>query len=45
MEFLQPFKSPLYVNAFLKELEDNDITYDLQDVMNLEMPDVKLPWR
>jgi hypothetical protein len=45
LDFLQPFKSPLYVNAFLKELEDNDITYDLQDVMNLEMPDVKLPWR
>ncbi len=45
LDFLQPFKSPLHVNAFLKELEDNDITYDLQGVMNLEMPAVKLPWR
>lgn len=45
LDFIQPFKSPLYVNAFLKELEENDITYDLQDVMQLDMPDIKLPWR
>ena len=36
---------PLCVNAFLKELVENGITYDLQDVMKLEVPDVELPWR
>jgi hypothetical protein len=31
-DFLQSFTSPVFVNAFLKELEGNGITYDLQDV-------------
>lgn len=44
-DFIQPFTNPLFVNAFLKELDENGITYDLQDVRNLEIPDVKLPWR
>ena len=33
-----------FVNAFLKELEDNGIVYDLQDVNKLELPNIKLPW-
>ena len=45
LDFTQPFADPLFVNAFLKELEENGITYDLQDVMKLEIPDVKLPWK
>lgn len=44
LDFIQPFFSPLYVNAFLSELEENGITYDLQDVRHLELPNVKLPW-
>lgn len=44
IDFLQPFSSPLYVNAFLKELEENGIKYDLQDVMKLELPNVRYPW-
>ena len=44
LDFLQPFSSPIYVNAFLKELDDNGITYDLQDVMKLELPNIRLPW-
>lgn len=44
IDFLQPFSSPIYVNAFLAELEDNDIKYDLQDVKKLELPNVQLPW-
>ena len=35
--------SPVFVNAFLKELEDNGIVYDLQDVNKLELPNIKLP--
>lgn len=44
LEFIQRFSSPIYVNAFLKELEDNGIVYDLQDVNELELPNIKLPW-
>ena len=44
IDFHQPFSSPLYVNAFLAELEDNGIKYDLQDVMKLELPNVRYPW-
>ena len=45
LDFTQPFTSPLYVKAFVKELEENGIIYDLQDVMKLDLPDIKLPWR
>lgn len=44
IDFMQPFSSPIYVNAFLEELEENGITYDLQDVRKLELPNVRLPW-
>ena len=44
LDFLQTFSSPVFVNAFLKELEENGIVYDLQDVNELELPNVKLPW-
>ena len=43
-EAIQPFSDPFLVNAFLKELEDNGITYDLQDVQELKLPNIKLPW-
>ena len=45
LDFTQPFESPVYMDAFLRELEENDITYDLQDVMKLDVPDIHLPWR
>ena len=45
LDFTQPFQSPLYLNAFLRELEENGITYDLQDVNQLDIPDIRLPWR
>jgi len=44
LEFIQRFSSPVYVYAFLKELEENGIQYDLQDVHELELPNIKLPW-
>lgn len=44
LDFMQPFSSPIYVEAFLKELDENEITYDLQDVNPLELPNIKLPW-
>ena len=44
LDFLQTFSNPVFVNAFLKELEENGIVYDLQDVNELELPNIKLPW-
>ena len=44
LDFIQPFSSPILVNAFLKELSDNGITYDLQDVSVLAVPNIRLPW-
>ena len=44
LDFLQTFASPIFVNAFLKELEENGIVYDLQDVHELELPNIRLPW-
>ncbi len=44
LDFLQSFSSPVIVNAFLKELDENGIIYDLQDVNDLELPNIKLPW-
>ena len=44
LDFLQTFESPVIVNAFLKELEENGIVYDLQDVHPLELPNIKMPW-
>ena len=32
------------MKGFLKELNDNGITYDLQDVERLDVPNIKLPW-
>ena len=44
LDFIQPFSSPIIVNAFSKELEENGITYDLQDVAILDVPNIQLPW-
>ena len=44
LDFIQLFSSPFFVNAFLKELDNNGIVYDLQDVSELELPNIKLPW-
>ncbi len=45
LDFTQPFASPLFVNAFLKELDEQGVAYTLQDVQPLETPDVALPWK
>lgn len=45
LDFTQPFADPLFVNAFLKELDEHGVAYTLQDVQPLETPDVALPWK
>ena len=44
LDFIQTFSSDIYVKAFLKELEENNIKYELQEVSGLEFPDFKCPW-
>ena len=44
LDFIQTFSSPVFVSAFLEELEGNGIEYDLQDVRDLELPNIELPW-
>ena len=44
LDIAQHFTNPIYVNAFLNELDENGITYDLQDVKKLELPNIILPW-
>lgn len=44
LDFIQAFASPLFVNAFLEELEGHGVEYDLQDVRDLELPTIRLPW-
>lgn len=44
LDFLQTFSNPLFVNAFLKELDDNGIVYDMQDVSDIELANIRLPW-
>ena len=42
--FTLEFSNPLLLNAFLKELDENGITYELQDVRLLDLPNIRLPW-
>ena len=44
LDFLQTFSNPVFVNAFLQELDDNGIVYDMQDVNDIELPNIRLPW-
>ena len=43
-DFIQKFHSPIYVHAFLKELEENGISYEFQTGMREELPHIVLPW-
>ena len=45
LDVIQPFSSPIFVNAFLKELEEQGIIYDLQDVHPMELPNIRVPWQ
>lgn len=44
LDFIQTFSSDIYVNAFLKELEENNIRFEMQEVSRLEIPEFKHPW-
>ena len=43
-DFIQQFQSPVYINAFLKELGKHGIHYDFQDGILEELPNIRLRW-
>jgi len=45
LDFMQKFSSPVYLKAFLQELADNGIAYELQDKQIRSLPAVRAPWR
>lgn len=44
LEFLQHFSSPIVVDAFLGQLDQNGIAYDFRGREDLYMPNVRVPW-
>lgn len=44
MDFMQNFSSPVYLEAFLKILEENGIPYCFDGGQPLYIPGVELPW-
>ena len=44
IDFLQRFKSLIYVNAFLQELDENGISYNFKDAVKMKMSNVKFSW-
>ena len=43
-DFIQKFHSTVYVDAFLRELDENGISYDFQAGIPEELPNIVLPW-
>ena len=45
LDFMQKFQSPVYLKAFLQELADNGIVYELQDKQIRTLPAFRAPWQ
>ena len=45
LSFIQPFRDDRYIRAFLEELDDNYVTYDLMDAGEMILPGIELPWK
>ena len=45
LEFMQKFQNPVYLKAFLQELADNGIVYELQDKQIRSLPAIRAPWQ
>jgi len=45
LDFMQKFQSPVYLKAFLQELADNGIVYELQDKQIRSLPAIRAPWQ
>ena len=44
LDLMQTFTSDALVRAFLRELEHEGITYDLQDVRPVQLSAAEFPW-
>lgn len=44
IDLMQTFESDAVVRAFCRELEESDVTYDLQDVRPVRLAAMDLPW-
>ena len=45
LDFMQKFESPVYLKAFLQELADNGMVYELQDKQIRSLPAFRVPWQ
>jgi len=45
LDFMQKFQRPVYLKAFLQELANNDIVYELQDKQIRSLPAIRVPWK
>jgi hypothetical protein len=45
LDFIQKFQCHVYLKAFLQELADNDIVYELQDKQIRSLPAIRVPWK
>ncbi|MBQ1416134.1 MAG: SpoIIE family protein phosphatase [Selenomonas sp.] len=45
LDFIQKFQCPVYLKAFLQELADNGIVYELQDKQIRPLPAIRVPWK
>lgn len=44
IDIKQSFSGTNYVSAFLKELDENDISYDLKDASAMHLPIIEFSW-
>ena len=44
IDFIQPFSTPIFVNAFMNELSDYGVDAKLRDKTRLDLPNIRLPW-
>ena len=45
LDFMQKFQRSVYLKAFLQELANNDIVYELQDKQIRSLPAIRVPWK
>ena len=44
IDFIQPFSTPIFVNAFMNELSNYGVDAKLRDKTRLYLPNISLPW-
>lgn len=44
LDFLQTFFQPRFCECLPAGLDENGIVYDLQDVNELDLPNIRRPW-